>query len=312
MTNGILDPHALEQLLSVAYDLGGPIRCKLIGDGFNHTYLVEGAERWVLRSYLNGKYYVRSADDFRFELDLLTFSAAQGVPVARPLPDTEGNLLTTLSTPQETRHLALFEFAEGAGLPRELPEARAKALGKAVAFLHKTADGFESSHHRYHLNLYYLLDEPLRLLETHLLEHGLGTLDFFERRADELREGVRQVPTTGGAYGVIHADLNPTNVHYDPETGFKLFDFDHCAYGWRAYDLAEPFGSLDRAAWRAFLAGYETLRPLSEPEKVALPTFAALRSIWDMGDVLAMMPVWGKTPDAVLLKEYRGRLEALA
>ena len=84
MTNGILDSHALERLLSAAYDLGGPVRCNLIGEGFNHTYLVEGegAERWVLRVYLNGKYYVRSADDFRFELDLLTFLAAQGVPPA--------------------------------------------------------------------------------------------------------------------------------------------------------------------------------------------------------------------------------------
>ena len=205
----------------------------------------------------------------------------------------------------------MFEFAGGAGLPRELPEARARELGEVVASFHKAADEFESPHHRYHLNLHYLLDEPLRLLEARLLERGLGNLAFFERRAEELREGVRQVPTTGGAYGVIHADLNPTNIHYDPATGFKPFDFDHCAYGWRAYDLAAPFDSLDRAAWRAFLAGYETLRPLSESERTALPVFAALRSIWNMGDVLAMMPVWGKTPGAALLKEYRKRLEAL-
>lgn len=65
-----------------------------------------------------------------------------------------------------------------------------------------------------------------------------------------------------------------------------LFDFDHCGYGWRAYDLA-PFYHAPDALQKAFFQGYETLRPLTQGERDCLPIFAKLRMLWDAGDMLA-------------------------
>ena len=39
-------------------------------------------------------------------------------------------------------------------------------------------------------------------------------------------------------YGLIHADLHVGNILYHPDDGFCILDFDQCALGWRAYDVA--------------------------------------------------------------------------
>jgi Ser/Thr protein kinase RdoA (MazF antagonist) len=158
--------------------------------------------------------------------------------------------------------------------------------------------------------LHYLLDEPLRLLEEQFIEHDMGDLAFFKPAAEELRAAVEQVPRTAQSYGLIHADLNPKNIHFDEHLGFTLIDFDHSAFGYRAYDLV-PFRSYHPKTWTAFLAGYESLRPLLSEEKAALPAFAALRYIWDYGDIFAMLPVWGKTASKEGLERARQRLQSL-
>ena len=72
-----------------------------------------------------------------------------------------------------------------------------------------------------------------------------------------------------------------------------MFDFDHCGYGWRAYDIAVFLGSMPLEIGAAFLEGYQSLRRLSAAEIAAIPTFVKIRLIWDTGDVLAMVPLWG-------------------
>jgi Ser/Thr protein kinase RdoA (MazF antagonist) len=72
---------------------------------------------------------------------------------------------------------------------------------------------------------------------------------------------------------------------------FLLFDFDHCGFGWRAYDLAPFYQNSaapdeERRKWAAFLSGYEEVRKLSTSERDSLPVFKACRALWDVGDWL--------------------------
>ena len=61
---------------------------------------------------------------------------------------------------------------------------------------------------------------------------------FLREFADDLRDSMSRAPLGVGTYGLIHCDLGWHNIHYDPDSGMKLFDFDLCGYGWRAFDLA--------------------------------------------------------------------------
>ncbi len=93
---------------------------------------------------------------------------------------------------------------------------------------------------------------------------------------------VYKIDINADTYGVIYADLHNGNIHYT-DNSLTLFDFDHCAYGWRAYDLAIAFGYPDIIR-DAMIKGYETHRKLSAAEYSAMPAFLQLRAsgMWEM------------------------------
>lgn len=187
----------------------------------------------------------------------------------------------------------MFEYAAGEQV-ETLSLSQARSLGAELARFHLAADEFESPHHRYELGVEYLLEQPYALIER---ERDNGSPEADERFAElkgvrpvhDLIDVVRGLPIANGSYGIIHADLHPHNAHFNGDMP-TLFDFDHCAYGWRAYDVAVMCGDPRREVGRAALAGYESVRALSPAEHAALSALADVRRIWDPGDVLAMGP----------------------
>ena len=116
MMNAKIEPQALMPFLSDRYGMSSDVTCSFIRRGGNDHYVVEdGVRKYVLRLYLNGKYFIRSADDFRFELDLIQFLVEQDLPVAAPMPDVDDQRLVRFESDGETRLAVLFEFAEGQG-----------------------------------------------------------------------------------------------------------------------------------------------------------------------------------------------------
>ena len=90
------------------------------------------------------------------------------------------------------------------------------------------------------------------------------------------------------------------NDHISEDHTITLFDFDCCAMGWRAYDLAilrwcEGFYKMDPGdvLWQAFLKGYTELRPVSETDLASIPTFVAIREIWHTALCAWLQPASG-------------------
>lgn len=285
--NTLVRPEALVPFLARRYGLSPAVRCSFIRRGGNDHYLVEDGDRgYVLRLYLNGKYYAGTADELRFELNLLDFLKAEGLPVAAPIPDVGGQALTQFDSGVETRPAALFEFAAGQDIWKTMGLEHARELGSTVAGLHLAMDRFASEYHRYHLDLEFLLEEPLRLLEAHMASRGRTAPMFLRELAGDLRESVSRVPREGGAYGLVHCDLGWHNIHYDPDAGMTLFDFDLCGYGWRAFDLALVRLQFDEPHWDAFLAAYGSVRPMPDAERDSIGDFVCLWPMWHIGDLL--------------------------
>jgi homoserine kinase type II len=139
----------------------------------------------------------------------------------------------------------------------------------------------------------------------------------FQARADEISHSLRatiidelatlalnwphDLPT-----GVIHADLFPDNVFFIGERLTGVIDFYFACTDALAYDLAitlnawcfEHDASFNITKGRALLAGYESVRPLSADERVALPVLArgaALRFL------LTRAYDWLNTPPGALV-----------
>lgn len=75
-------------------------------------------------------------------------------------------------------------------------------------------------------------------------------------------------------WGICQGDYSLDNVHVVGDGQLILHDFDHAAYSWRALDLYSVQVS-PRADWDAFVAGYASVRPLSEAHLSAGPYIQA-------------------------------------
>jgi Ser/Thr protein kinase RdoA (MazF antagonist) len=87
-------------------------------------------------------------------------------------------------------------------------------------------------------------------------------------------------------YSMIHADMHPGNVLVDGD-GLTIIDFDDAAWGWHAYDIAVALvhqqGRALDAFQRAYLAGYRSVRPISEQTLMLLPMFRLVRGLAQIG-----------------------------
>ena len=312
MPQDILSSDFLLPIILADYNFREPVQCRFIRRGVNdHYHVKSGDQEYFLRIYLNGKYYISTADDFRFELSLLDFLSRNGLPVAPPIQKNNGQFLGTIEIQKDVHYFALFQAAQGQVFD-DYPDRRnpnlGTQLGEITAKLHLKADEFVTQYPRYHLNLHFLIDEPLRIFEKHLKKNGMDDLSSFRPFAEKMKNTISRLKKEKSIYGIIHADLHRWNLHYDENAGFRIYDFDHCAYGWRVYDLC----AVGQALSASFLKGYESVRPLSSEEKECIPIFTKVREIWDIGDYLAMRPVRGrKEPDKAYLEEELERLQKL-
>jgi Ser/Thr protein kinase RdoA (MazF antagonist) len=295
VTHSLLHVEDLAELVEREYPIAAPVRVSLLNRGFNDTYLVTGADggRRVLRVYNREKYWIRSESDLRFELDLLEHLAAAGLGVIRPYRRTLGDRLGRLAAPEGERCFALFTHAPGTPLYEgTLTTEQWRELGSGIARMHLAMDAFRTGHHRYHLDERILVDRPLAGLARYAgSDRAAADLAELGTAGARLTAEIRRLRAIGGAYGIIHADLHRGNTHIDGDGRFVTFDFDHCGFGLRAYDLVTLYRGPDapdedRERWAAVLAGYQQVRPLSRSEVAAFGVLAACRAMWDLGDWL--------------------------
>lgn len=293
----LLHPADLGLLVEREYEIEGPVEVLLLRSGFNDTYLVTepSGDRRVLRVYARDKYWIRSESDLLFELALLEHLAADGRRVAWPYRRRAGELVGRLEAPEGTRSFALFTYADGASsaeLDRDAGQMR--ALGAEIARMHMAMDAFDTDHDRYHLDLDLLIGMPLAAIESRVGPGHVAEYAQLQSVGQRLRERIAALHLPAKAYGPIHADL-PGNIHVRADGTFTVFDFDHCGIGWRIYDLAAFYPGSDspaeeRTAWDALLAGYQSIRRLSDEEQHALPAFVGCRVLWNVGDWLRAAP----------------------
>ncbi|GGJ39587.1 phosphotransferase enzyme family protein [Deinococcus roseus] len=295
--SSLLDAHALQRLVEQEHDLPFPISCVLYLQGDNDTYQIRAADQThYLRVYTHNKdpeHHLRIAT----EIDLLEIAHAAGVPVARALSRKDGSYLHLLNAPEGIRVAVLFEGVPGVAPGKNLTAEQAQLYGQAVGELHRAWNVDQVLP----LPIYDavpVVEEPIKLLTSYLQQRP-EDLDFLQEVADRVSIQISTLPDHGAAYGVIHGDLHKTNVLFTPENQLSLIDFTTVGYGWRAHEVAVMLWSTALvgdfeprpfpAVFQAYLQGYESVRPLDDKEKAALPLLAAGQHLWIMGVEVALV-----------------------
>jgi len=288
-----------------SYGLGELKSFKGIAEGVENTNYIIHVSRGSFILTLYEKRVARQ--DLPFFLGLMEHLAARGVSCPTPVRDVEGHNLNELAG----RPAALVTFLEGFWVRRPTP-AHCAAVGEALARLHLGGEGFALKR----ANALGLSGwRPLyERFSDKAADIAPGLDDLIERELGTLEA---QWPK-GLVEGIIHADLFPDNVFFLADKLSGLIDFYFACNDALAYDIAvclnawcfETDLSFNITKGRAFLRGYETVRPLTAPERAAMPMLArgaALRFL------LTRVYDWLNTPRDALVSpknplEYVRRL----
>ena len=289
-----------EELASLIarYDVGELVSAKGIAEGIsNSNWLIEttGKDRNGARFILTMYERRIELEDLPYFLGLLDHLSSKECPVPRTIHDREGAAYRM----EQGKAVALIEFLPGVS-PTQPTVEQARSVGEVLARIHLASEGF-----------------ALTRANTMSFVHNLATLEACgEAGLASINPDLPAVlgpAREAAAFDLsalpsaqIHADLFPDNVLMLGSEVTGLIDFYFACTGAMALDLA-----VTHAAWSfdfynkyqpeigaAVVAGYESVRSLTSPERAALPEIAkgaCLRFIASRAED------WLDTPDDALV-----------
>lgn len=282
-------------------------QCHLIRRGLNDNYALRSTDgsRYVVRLYS-----IRPRGDFNvhFEISFLTYLKTQGVGVAAPVLTAKGCTHVLLQFPEGLRALALFHYAEGS-IPDTLEEF--ELTGRMLAHIHRAASDYVGPQSRYTLNGHHLAGRTLDYLRV-FPELSAELLETYHHLVSRLLAELAEAES-GLTRVVCHGDTHGFNNHVGTDVAgvrrAMFFDFDDAGPGFLAYDLSVlPWSYLTRKSlkepdelllerWTHYLRGYRSGGgEVSKEDIAALPLFAQLRHLWNIGEAVGRLHHWGTSP----------------
>ncbi len=303
----VYTPLSAEDLaaLLARYDIGAPLSFEGIAAGVENSNFKLTTARG---SFILTLFERRVAEaDLPFFMGVMAHLAARGFPAPKPVAARNGAYLIRA----KNKPAAIVSFFDG-DWPRQPTLEHCRAIGETLARMHRALEGFELTR----ANVlgpqgWEALIRP-RLAAAEFLRPGLAQL-IEQDLAD-----VRARWPTDLPIGAIHADLFPDNALFVGERLSGLIDFYFASTDILAYDLAvclnawcfEAEREYDLTKGRALIAAYQSVRPLTQAEREALPILARGAGLRFFATRLVD---WSETPPGALVRpkdplEYADKL----
>lgn len=214
----------------------------------------------------------QSLEDVEYLLSMTLYLSEKGVPTPPPIKFNDGKLMMVIDGLAWT----LLPFIDGQWLGHD--HSSLYSLGATQARLHLVAPPKEL---RNSFSMGNTLFEKL----FSIANENHGWTDFLKMLKSEsvvLSENIgEELPR-----GIIHGDLFPDNVIGTKDEVKSLLDFEEMCYDVLAFDLVMTFvgfgwenGLPVAERWYSILAGYQSVRTLSDAEINALPDLHRLATL---------------------------------
>jgi Ser/Thr protein kinase RdoA (MazF antagonist) len=294
ISKSFLQRDALAHRIEEEYGLVN-VGCQLITTTLRDVYLVTSLQdRYVLYIYQHGQC---STEEISAEWQFVNYLHDSGLPVAPAVRRKSGEYLLSFLAPEGIRLGVLTQFAEGEILRRRPSIAAVRAYGQIIARIHALSDLMPFRLNRPTLDFEKMIQDSVAIFEKEVFNRPddraylRESAEFLQPRLGELRNGEL-------SYGMIHGDVIRANALVADNGQVTVLDFDFCGFGWRAYDVASYLLTIrntpqEREFEKAFLEGYEEIRPLASEEKKALALFEAIRAIFSIGTPAMNIEHWG-------------------
>lgn len=281
------------------YAFGECARCRLLRAGINHTYLVQdGSAQYIFRVY---SLDWRTQTEIEEEIRLLNLLKAKHLPVSYALPDRHNNYLQRLNAPEGERFGLLFSYAKG-HKEHDLSAETHYRIGSLMAQLHAVTGQLRLERVNYTPEV--VLMEPLSQI-ARFLSADSAEMAYLQQLQKILLQMWTNAAEAGLRRGVVHLDIWFDNINVTDGQEVTIFDFDFCGNGWLCMDIAYyvmQLHNIDRYEEKLyqpkiaqFLAGYESVIPLSEEEKQLLPMLGVSLYFFYLGVQCRRFDNWSNT-----------------
>ncbi|MBD1943184.1 phosphotransferase [Coleofasciculus sp. FACHB-712] len=288
-----------------------------LGGASNTNFKVDADDKsYVLRLHTSA-YHDRVA----ISSELAWLSSLQSettLVLPKPIVNLNGELVTGVPADSKPETLCtLMSWVEGKISPTVdiLTDDQLAKVGSLMAQLHIHSQQFELSegfkrqtfdeaHFSGRLEVLYTA-----LSNTELDKSDLNSLKV---NASHIITHFAQLERKQDSFGVIHADFHSGNYLLCDEK-VCIIDFDRCGFGFYLYDLALALMELEEQQRKAFLQGYETVKPLPADYTNLKQVFLCLAYLDNLGFLVAnpeeLAFVVGELPFAV--EAFRNAVETV-
>lgn len=264
----------------------------LIAVSENATFRIEvdGVPVSVLRVHRPG--HVGDSRQIAGELAWVRRLAEEAVVrVPDVVPTASGDLLHTFADSSgSTWYCVAFAFVAG-DILEDIADPRPyyAEIGATTARLHQQVQGWQlpDGFTRFSWELADMLGETCRWGDwrgAQLTPEQTGLLERAERAALAALEGL---PASGDNWGLVHADLRPSNIMIDGGA-LTVIDFDDCGFSWLLYDFASALSFIEHEPYapdiaKSWVAGYRTVRPLTDAGLTHAAALSMIRRLTMLG-----------------------------
>ncbi len=249
-------------------------------------------------------------DELRLHQELL----AQGIPVARPIPSSGGNLIEAQETAVGPVLAVVFEALEGEQPDlAEMTEGQVEQWGAALGRLHRVLKTLPADRWPNRPSW----KDLLRLAES----QAAPDESYLREEIDKVAQLLAALPTDSERAGLIHFDFETDNLVWN-DGEVAALDFDDSARLWYVADIIFALRDLysGRApdpgdpSFQRFLRGYRSETKLDDAMLAHLPVFIRLHRLFFIGRLRRAVDIAGDAdlPDWLLKLggKLRGRIDA--
>lgn len=286
-------PDWLSERVETQWQITGPITVTLLSVSENASFLITAAGEPYAVLRLNRPGYIGGIVPVESEAIWLTAIAANtDVPVTVPIRGNDGAFVQRFQSNEGESLTGMI----AAHIPGEILEDVAAPLpwfdqiGRETAKLHTHARIWHppGSFERFEWDIPDMVGSTARWGRWEDAQMSTSQFALLSKAQDRAREVVSELSRDARNWGLIHADIRPSNVIVD-QRQMTIIDFDDCGYGWFWHDFAAAMTWLDHLPEapelaHAWVNGYREIAPsFSTADALTACSLDALRSLTMLG-----------------------------
>lgn len=268
----VVEPGEIAKRVMPLYGISRNAICKFYLLGVSDIYeIISEDSSCFLRLHRHAS---RTKAEILSEIDLIRFLHEEEIPVAPPLPTLNGEFVTELDCCEGRRYAVVFEGIVGGPLNSN-SKTESYRFGELAGRFHQKADSIKQTLDRPRFDIEKIVWNPISLAKQFVSVKDHEYLCALGRKIESI---LKNLPTEQPYWGICHGDLNSNNVIVNGDK-LTLIDLESCGFGWRIRDLVSFFYEecfQNESAWKQFIEGYCSIRPLSTDEYKSIPALLAV------------------------------------